>query len=308
MIHEPPEFRRFLSFLRNTRHVSENPLQRYRLWCLRFFGFVNHNGRTPWTATYDDASEFVCQIKAEKKPATVGHAISTLRCFYDWACSERLIGYNPFSLIRRPNPGFRVPRVLTREDMQALLTAIPGDSPQAIRDRAVLETLYSTGVRVSELCGLDLKDIDLSRRRAIVWGKGQKERVVFLTEAAAAAIRDYVLLARPALLDGRRLGALFIGRRGRIHRTTVTGIIRRAARLAGIHKHITPHTFRHTFATHILENDVDIRCVQELLGHERLSTTQIYTHVAKSRLEAVFRRAHPRERELGSPGQAISRK
>lgn len=310
-MNDPRDLRRFFSYLRD-RDLGEPAIHRYRLWLMRFMAHLREEAEEKGLldVTYDDASDFVGRLKGEGKAAsTVGHAISSLRGFYNWAIIRGEIGYNPFALIRRPKEGMKIPRVLSQEEVQAMLDRLKKEAATAhdIRDWAVVETLYSTGVRVSELCGLSLRDLDLEGRRAIVRGKGNKERVVFLTRSAIQAIKAYLAWGRPQYVEGDP-AALFVGIHGeRIHRNIAYEAVKRGAKLAGINRRITCHTLRHTFATHLLENGADIRYVQELLGHVRLSTTQIYTHVAKRKLAEVWAQYHPRE---GVPGvvQAVARR
>lgn len=226
--------------------------------------------------------------------ATVAHKISALRRFFDWARRRGLLSENPMHGIQAPSGPARLPRVLTQPELDSLLEPGAQDAgPTDARDAAVLELLYGSGLRVAELCGLDLGDLDRRRRLVTVVGKGERQRVVPVTEPATAALDDWLAIGRPQL--GPAAGheqALLLNRRGvRLGPRDVRRILdRRAA--APTH----PHALRHTFATHLLDGDADLRVVQELLGHADLSSTQRYTHVSRHRLRSVVEAAHPRAR------------
>lgn len=296
------ELRRYLAALRNERQFEECTVKQHRRACERWFAFVLAVGEQPLAAAPETAAVWIGELKSKQAPGTVVHALAALRGFYDWAIEQGLIGYNPFARVRAPRLVRRVPRVLGEEEAIKIAEAIDGEDPRSLRDRVIVETLYATGVRVSELCGLNLDDVDLGRRRAIVMGKGKRERVVFLTEASANAIRAWLLQGRPQWAKGEGR-SIFIGRHGkRVHRDIVREAVRRTARQANCEGRVTPHTWRHTYATHLLEDGADIRVVQELLGHVMLSTTQIYTHVSKRRLAQVFVQHHPRDRAAARRG------
>ena len=189
-----------------------------------------------------------------------------------------------------------MPRYLSLEEVQQLLAAPDAASPQGMRDRAILETLYAAGVRVAELVGLDVRDISLEAGEMRVIGKGDKERIVLLGRPAVAALRAYIDVGRPAqLIDRRPTSAVFLNRFGqRLSVRSVDEVVRQAGVVAGIEQTVTPHLLRHTFATHMLDGGADLRVVQELLGHENLATTQIYANVTQRRAREIYLRAHPR--------------
>jgi len=237
--------------------------------------------------------------------ATMARKIATLRSFYKWAERRNLADTNPMTLIRTPRQSKRLPKAITVEQVEKLLSA-PGDRDLlGRRDRAMLETLYSTGIRVSELVGLNMEDLDFETEALLVTGKGKKERLVPLGSHALQAIRRYAeMLQQSAPLadhwarsrQGERTGApLFVNKHGqRLSSRSVRRKLDKYLREVGLDPSISPHTLRHSFATHLLDNGADLRSVQELLGHQSLSTTQVYTHLTGKRLQDGYRKAHPR--------------
>jgi integrase/recombinase XerC len=223
---------------------------------------------------------------------------ATARTFTRWAHREGLLARDVGATLASPKAERRLPGVLPAEQAAELVTAPgggrPAGDPVSLRDRAVLELLYATGIRVSELCGLDVDDVDRSRRVVRVFGKGAKERSVPYGLPAGAAIEEWLRLGRPALAGPRSGPALLLGARGgRLQPTTVRQLVSAYAQAAGL-PHTSPHGLRHSAATHLLEGGADLRSVQELLGHASLSSTQIYTHVSIERLRSAYRQAHPR--------------
>ena len=233
---------------------------------------------------------------------SIARKMSAIRCFLEWGVMRGLAGSNPAQDVRAPKLDRPLPKVLRASEAAALCELPPDDDPVGVRDRAVLEILYGSGLRVAELCSLDLEDVDLRAGRIRVTGKGRKERQVLLTEPAQDRLRRYLNEARPMLLsragrgDGNApgLSAVFLNQRGRrLNPRSVRACLDRLLRGEG-RSPIGPHALRHSFATHLLDNGADLRIVQELLGHESLATTQIYTHVSSERLRAVYERSHPR--------------
>jgi len=230
--------------------------------------------------------------------ASVARRLSQLRSFGRFLVREDVVRTNPFRAVSSPKVPKRLPRPLSVPETVALLSAPDTTTAQGLRDRAILEVLYSGGLRVSELVGLDLNSIDWQRNELRVWGKGSKERIVFLGKPAMAALQAYIEQGRPHLLRGTTTDALFLNRSGgRLTTRSVMNILKKYSRMAGLEKRVTPHTLRHTFATHLLDGGADLRSVQELLGHARLATTQVYTHVSQSRAREVYLRSHPLAQE-----------
>jgi len=240
---------------------------------------------------------------------TIVRRLSAVRSCLRFCVREGLLEDNPALRVRSPRLPRRLPEFLYPEEMNSLLDAAPARSPLDLRDRAILETLYSTGVRVSELAGMDVSDVDDSARLVRVWGKGRKERLVPIGSAALRALAAYLWQGRPRLEapeGSTGTGeALFLNRwGGRLSARSIHRAVRRRSRPVLGLRRVTPHTFRHSFATHLLDNGADLRAVQELLGHARLSTTQVYTHVTRERIRRVYDRAHPRATDGREGGRA----
>jgi len=226
---------------------------------------------------------------------SISRKLSALRSFYRYLLREKLIDSEPLSTLSSPKQAKRLPTFLTHGEMAKLLVAPDSSTPQGLRDRAVLELLYATGLRVSEIVSLDLKDIDLGSRQLRVWGKGAKERVVLMGKPAAEALQLYLKNARPKLQSQTDTQAVFLNRFGeRVVERRIQHIIKKYAKKAGIDMRIFPHIMRHTFATHLLDGGADLRSVQDLMGHARLSSTQVYTHVTQSQIRRKYLAAHPR--------------
>lgn len=226
---------------------------------------------------------------------SVARKMSALRGFYRWALRERLLAEDPTLLVARPKIGRPLPKSLTEADVDALLAAPDVDTTLGLRDRAMLEVLYASGLRVSELVGLTLQQVNLRQGLVRIVGKGNKERLVPLGEEAQDWLARYLRDSRPLLLDGVSDDIVFPSqRRQPMTRQTFWHRIRQLALIAGVQKPLSPHTLRHAFATHLLNHGADLRVVQMLLGHSDLSTTQIYTHVARQRLHDLHARHHPR--------------
>lgn len=233
--------------------------------------------------------------------ATMARKIATLRSFYKWADRRGLADSNPMTLIRTPRQGKRLPKAITIEQVEKLLAAPDERDVLGLRDRAMLETLYSTGIRVSELVGLEYDDMDLPSEALKVKGKGKKERVVPLGSHAVAAVRRYVETMKSdprfttAWAEGRKSRPLFVNKHGgRLSSRSVRRKLDKYLKQVGLDPTISPHTLRHSFATHLLDNGADLRSVQELLGHQSLSTTQVYTHLTTQRMQNAYNQAHPR--------------
>jgi len=236
--------------------------------------------------------------EAEYARASIARRVFELRAFGDYLVRHKAWEQNLFRRIYAPRIPRRLPRYLTVEEVQQLLAVPDSASPQGMRDRAIIETLYASGVRVAELSALNVRDVDVRSGEMRVIGKGDKERMVLLGRPAAAALRAYIDVGRPAQLGEHATNALFLNRfGGRLSVRSVDEIVRQAGVVAGIEQTVTPHLLRHTFATHMLDGGADLRVVQELLGHENLATTQIYANVTQKRAREIYLRAHPRAAE-----------
>lgn len=252
-------------------------------------------------ATPDTIRTFLAHLGTlQYSSATMARKIATLRSFYKWAARRTLSKTNPMTAIRTPRQGKRLPKAVSIEQIEQLLATPPEGEVLGMRDRAMLETLYSTGIRVSELVGLNIEDLDEAGESLRVKGKGKKERMVPVGTHAIAAVHRYIemLLADvkfAGVFGTSRTGPLFVNKHGkRLSSRSVRRKLDKYLMAAGLDTDISPHTLRHSFATHLLENGADLRSVQELLGHQSLSTTQIYTHLTAQRLKEAYDAAHPR--------------
>jgi integrase/recombinase XerD len=251
---------------------------------------------TPATVTPKLVRDFVYHLKdVGLAPTSIRRQISAIRTYYRFLIAEGHVTVDPSERVELPKTWRRLPAVLSHDEVEALLSAPHPDETLAWRDRALLEVLYGTGIRVSELVGVVVGDVWHDEGLIRVFGKGGKERLVPVGRRALGAVAIYVREIRPRLDKGESRGRLFLNVRGRpLSRVGAWGIVKRAAQRANLAKTVTPHTLRHTFATHLLEGGADLRAVQEMLGHADLSTTQLYTHVDREYLRTVHRTYHPR--------------
>lgn len=227
--------------------------------------------------------------------ASISRKLSALRSFYRYLARENMADVDALSTLSAPKLEKRLPTFLTTDEILQLLQAPGASTPQGLRDRAILELLYAAGLRLSEIVTLDLDDVDLVSRQIRVWGKGAKERMVLMGRPAAEALKLYIKLGRIKLQGRADTQALFLNRYGeRIAERRIQHIVRKYARQAGLDMRVFPHIMRHTFATHMLDGGADLRAVQELLGHARLSSTQVYTHVTQRQIRRTYLAAHPR--------------
>lgn len=289
------ELRRFLDYLVAERNASPYTISNYRREIAQFLMFLEGEGITQWSdVTRVVLRRYLGWLNSQGyAKASIARRLSELRSFGRFLMREGIVPQNPFRAISSPKLPKRLPSAISQPDAKTLVTAPSLATPQGLRDRAMLEVLYGGGVRVSELVGLNLASLDTRRRELLVWGKGAKERIVLLGQPAVNALVDYIDHGRPKLLK-RTTNALFLNRLGgRLTTRSVMTTTKKYTHLAGIEKKVSPHTLRHTFATHLLDGGADLRSVQELLGHARLSTTQIYTHISQNRAREVYLRSHP---------------
>ncbi len=276
--------------------LSENTLAAYRADLRGLAGWLASQGATLLDADRERLAGYLAARKdAGAKPRSAARLLSALRHFYRHQLRLGAIAADPTGQLASPKLGRTLPGTLSEAEVEVLLAAPDPATELGLRDRAMLEMLYATGLRVSELVGLRLDAVNLGAGVVRVLGKGSKVRLVPLGEAALAALDEYLMRSRPALLAGRLSDALFVTQRGEgMTRQAFWYLIKRHALAAGIAKDLSPHTLRHAFATHLVNHGADLRVVQLLLGHSDLSTTQIYTHVARERLKALHARHHPR--------------
>ncbi|HQR51781.1 MAG TPA: site-specific tyrosine recombinase XerD [Burkholderiales bacterium] len=277
--------------------LSRGTLQSYRADLTQFADWLSRqSGRALPEAQRADLLDYLAYKFARKaKPRTTSRLLSSLKRFYAYLLRQGRIEVDPTLRIEAPKLPRSLPKILTEDDVERLLQAPNLDTPRGLRDRAMLETLYASGLRVSELVGLSLRQVSHDSGVVRVMGKGAKERLVPLGEEALAWLERYLREARGVLLAGRASEALFItGRGGGMTRQMFWQLVKRYAVVAGIVTEISPHSLRHAFATHLLNHGADLRVVQLLLGHADVSTTQIYTHVARERLKQLHAKHHPR--------------
>ncbi len=285
---------RYLSYLSAERGLSSHTVEGYRRDLEDLQAYLERLGQDWERVDLHSLVGYLMNMAARGlSPATIRRRLSALRGFFAFLVEMEVLDEDPTEGLDNPRTWKHLPQVLSLDEVEALLEAPSGDSPMALRDRAMLEVLYATGVRVSELVSLKLVDLDMDRGLVRVVGKGKKERMVPLGGEALQWLERY--MAARGALDRKGSPYLFLTNRGGpMTRQRFWQIVKGYARKVGITKEISPHTLRHSFATHILERGADLRAVQELLGHADLSTTQIYTHVARAHLEKIYKKSHPR--------------
>lgn len=299
------QMQRFLDHLTVERGLADNTLGAYRRDLSRYASFLRERGiRDARRADEHTVAAFVARLSASThgdgrpyRASSVVRTLSAVRSFHRFLLREGKAERDPSAGVVRPRLPRSLPRPLPVDEVLRVLASPPGTTAAGVRDRAVLETLYGAGLRVSELTGLDVDDVDLEEGSVRVLGKGSKERDVPLGRYACDAVAAYLSRARPQLVSARSRAALFLNQRGgRLTRQGVAGILAKAVSAAGVDRRVTPHVLRHSFATHLLEGGADVRVVQELLGHASVATTQVYTLVTREHLREVYFTAHPRAR------------
>ena len=287
------------------KNASSHTIANYRREIEQCLGFLEQEGIQGWNQVDRLVlRRYLAWLNSQGYvKASVARRISELRSFGRFLEREDVVRTNPFRAVVSPKLPKRLPRAISIADTVALLSAPDITTPQGIRDRAILEVLYGGGLRVSELTGLNLSGFDPRRKELLVWGKGAKERIALLGQPAASALQAYIEGGRPQLVRNTATDALFLNRSGgRITTRSVMSLLKKYSRIAGLEKRVTPHTLRHTFATHLLDGGADLRSVQELLGHALLTTTQVYTHISQNRAREVYLRSHPLARDKGRDG------
>lgn len=290
------ELEQFYSYLETERNVSPHTVAAYKSDLEQFCSFLAGGGEAPRAEEVDHLTirRYLAQLHKRCSKSSIGRKLSAIRALYRFLMREGRVGKNPAELVTTPKKEKKLPFHLNIDQVSALVTAPQGESPLPLRDRAVLETLYSCGIRVSELTGMNVGDIDLAAGLARVMGKGGKERLVPVGSCARSALAAYLSergnpgASEPLILNARG---------GRLTRRSVARIVDAHMLLIATMRKVSPHTLRHTFATHLLEGGADLRAIQELLGHASLSTTQKYTHVSIDKLMEVYDKAHPKARD-----------
>ncbi len=290
----------YLGYLRSVRSLSDKSVAAYERDLRRFLGFIENRETAPEEVSVRTARAYLADLsRSGMKETSINRALSAVRGFYRYGMIHKGLKNNPFDSVRSMKQKRTLPEILYEDEIASLIETVSQQEEEGFaraRDLCLFELLYSTGCRVSEIVGMNVLDVDISHRTAMVRGKGAKDRIVFIGTAAAKALSDYLPYRNEALdrNDSDGVAALFLNESGRrITRQGVTYLIEKRRTGSTVRKRVTPHTFRHSFATHLLDNGADIRMVQEMLGHAGLSTTQIYTHTGIERLKRVYREAHP---------------
>lgn len=285
----------FLRFQRVERNASVHTVTNYRRDILQLIRFLNADQLTVTEITRPMLRQYLAHLQhGGYARSSIARKLSSLRSFFGFLVAEGVCFENPLKQLSTPKQKRSLPGFLYPRECSSLLEA-PNNSELGKRDRAILELLYATGIRVSELVGLNLYDVDYGQGYVRVFGKGAKERIVPVGQMACTALADYLSQSRPQLMRGPGEQALFLNRLGgRLSDRSVRRLVDKYVHMVALDEKTSPHTLRHTFATHLLDNGADLRSVQELLGHSSVSTTQIYTHVTKERLKTVYNQAHPR--------------
>lgn len=287
---------RFLHHAGDVRGLSTHTVRAYRADLSGYGAWAARNGIDPLAPTHRDLRGYLGELDAGRYArTTIARKAACLRSFFGFLVEFGEAAVDPTAMLSNPKQGRRLPKVVSTADVERLIDFPDMSTPQGLRDSALLELLYASGMRVSELCSLTPENVNLRSNYAVVMGKGSKERIVPLHPLACTKIRSWLATARPALKPKPLVTTLFISTRGnRLSEDAVRRIVKRYAHLAGVEGDLSPHGLRHTFATDLLNEGADLRTVQELLGHTNLSTTQIYTHVSAARLREVHRQSHPR--------------
>ncbi|SET88476.1 integrase/recombinase XerD [Salinibacillus kushneri] len=291
------ESKDFLHYLQIERGLSENTLKSYERDLKQYVTFLNEKCQVTDLKEIQriHVMQFLSDLHSKGRTAsTTARILSTIRAFHQFLIRETDVEHDPSLHIETPKQERKLPKILSSKEVESLLD-LKGNDALTIRNRAMLEMLYATGLRVTELLSLTLNDLHLTMGFVRCFGKGSKERIIPLGSHAEKAVETYIHQSRTHLLKGRKEEALFLNHRGKpMTRQGFWKVLKAIARDKGIQKEITPHTLRHSFATHLLENGADLRAVQEMLGHADISTTQIYTHVTKARLKDIYKNYHPR--------------
>ena len=292
------EIDRFIEYLKYQRNYSDFTCNNYKKDLNEYNSFILNNKINYKNMDYNDAKEYVIYLnKKNDAKSTISRKLSSLRTFYKYLVLNNKVKSNPFLLVSSPKKEKRIPKFINYNNMEEILNVPNIKTKEGQRERVILEVLYASGVRVSELVNIKLKDIDFSNKNILIFGKGSKERLVSFGDYALEYINLYLKEGRNLLLDGVKSDYLIVGKKSeKLTTRRVEQIIDDIIKRTSIKLNITPHMFRHTFATHLLDNGCDLLVVQELLGHASLSSTEIYTHVSNEHLREVYLKCHPRNK------------
>jgi len=288
---------KFIDYLEFVKNYSFHTINNYQKDIEAFESFLKKNKIKLLQIDKDIIRKYLYYLNQEKKlaPKSISRAISSNRSYWRFLKTEKKVKDNPWQKIANPKIPKRILDVANYEEVVSFLDAIKPESPLSKRDRAIFEMIYATGMRVGELISLNMADLDLSQNEILVYGKGSKERIVIIGRVAQEFLEDYIVESRGKLIHNKKTKALFLNNMGqRITARSIERNMKKYLQRAGTKKILTPHSLRHAFASHLLENGADMRSVQELLGHVSLSTTQIYTHLNKEQIKKAFSQFHPR--------------
>lgn len=285
----------FIEYIKIVKNYSDNTIRNYEIDLDEYKVFLDHKHITNYDVDYKIVREYIEYLnKLKYKSSTISRRISALRSFYKFLYKKKYISSNPMMLITNPKKEKKMPKFLYINEIEELLK-IPDDSIQGLRDHFIIELLYSTGIRVSELVNIKIGDIDFKNKIIKIKGKGSKERIVIYGKVCSDLLERYLSSSRNNIKNSNLNDYLILNLKGnKLTDRSVRNIIDKYMKKTSIQKHVSPHTLRHTFATHLLDNGADLKAVQELLGHADLGTTQIYTHVSNERLRDVYLKTHPR--------------
>ena len=289
---------KYKTWLRLEKSLSANSIEAYLTDLDKLIRFVESEGKDFATISYQDLQQFVAQLRdIGIHPRSQARIISGIKSFYRFLLLDEYITADPTELLESPKIGLKLPEVLTVNEINDILDTIDLSLPEGQRNRAMLEVLYSCGLRVSELISLRYSDVYFDEGFIRVEGKGSKQRLVPISETAIREIKNYLLDRNRMVVKKGFVDILFLSRRGTaLSRIMVFHIIKQQTEMAGVHKNVSPHTFRHSFATHLLEGGANLRAIQEMLGHEKITTTEIYTHIDRQFLRKEILEHHPRSR------------
>lgn len=289
----------FLSYLEVERNFSAHTIRAYSCDIMAFLLWLG--GKSVEEIKYQQVKDYLLFIyKFNYSKTTLARKISAIRTFYKYLYREKITDANPVIGINSPKRQKKLPEVLNEQEIEQILNTVDISTPSGFRNRTILELLYATGMRISELCSLTFQNLNLDNNEITVFGKGQKERIVLVSKRAKDFLTDYLLTARPLVAKGFEISKdsnapLFINNTGyKLQPQTVRAFLKKIMENLELPKHVTPHKFRHSFATKMLDNGADLRVVQELLGHASITNTQIYTHVTSQKLQQTYQTSHPR--------------
>lgn len=289
----------FKNYLENERKYPDNTVLGYLNDINNYNTFIKENNINYKTINKDEIRKYLKYLdELKRSKSSISRTLSALRNFYTYLMHNKIVDSNPFKNIRNPKKDKKLPNFLQHDELKIIFDSIDMSTALGLRNRLIIELLYATGIRVSELTSLEINNIDMSNQEIKILGKGSKERIVFFGDYAKRYLNLYLNEARPELLENNKTNILLLNNSGTpLSRRGVELIVDEVVKKAALKHNISPHVLRHTFATDMLNNGADLKSVQELLGHESLSTTQIYTHITNERLRSVYLRAFPRQTE-----------